>query len=205
MKKIIERIALFLFILLFNSCNMEDFNLNKLSTSDIAPTFYVPMAYGTFKVKDYIPPIGSDYQVIIVPEVDLNTFNWHKGTLSFRTDAVDSAYMDVTFTNSTPMKMQIQFSFTDYTSEITKSKVFDSGIIIEGSVDATGKVVSSSVASEKFPLDNSDLQIIKTTDGIKCTVKFFQPGDPVMVKNLKESEFKIQLNLKANVLLDKLN
>ena len=46
-------VLLFAAIMLF-SCNLDDFNLNKLADPiDIVPDVYAPLAYGTFKVKDF--------------------------------------------------------------------------------------------------------------------------------------------------------
>ncbi len=199
----IQSIA-FLLIFLLCSCHLEDFNLDKLSVTS-KPTIYAPLAYGTFKVKDYLPYVGADDQAVYYPEIELTQFNWNKGEVTFNSDAIDSTYLVVTFTNGTPMKMQVQFSFFNYSTGTVSGQTYDSGVLPSGTVDASGKVTQSSVTTMKYLLNSNDLQVIKTTDGVRCIVMLKDSGSPVIWKNLKESEFKIQINFKANVLLGKLN
>lgn len=194
----------FLLIFLFNSCHLEDFNLDKLSVTS-KPTIYAPLAYGTFNVKDYLPFLGADDQVVYYPEIELTQLKWDKGETSFNSDAIDSTYLVVNYTNGTPMKMQVQFSFMNYSTGTVSGRTFDSGVIAAGTADASGKVTQPSFAAIKYLLDRNDLQIIETTDGVRCIVKLIDSGTPVTVRNLKESQIKIQINFKTNVLLGKLN
>lgn len=198
----IQSIA-FLLIILLSSCHLEDFNLDKLSVTS-KPTIYGPLAYGTFKVKDYLPYVGADDQVVFYPEIELTPQSWNRGEASFNSDAMDSTYLVVTYTNGTPMKMQVQFSFTNYSTGAVSGSTYDSGIILPGTADASGKVTQPTITAKEYYLNSNDLQTIKATDGVKCIIKLIQTGNPVLVKNLKESEFKVQLNLKTNVLLGKL-
>ena len=192
-----------LFIFLY-SCNQEGFDLNKLSTSDIAPKIYAPIAYGTFNVKDYLPGnLGADDQMINITVINLTPITWYKGNMSLPSNALDSTAMEVTLTNSSPMNAQFEFSFTDFYSGIAYGKTY-SGTVNSAISNNTG-TFQPVTTKFIFLLDSSDLEIIKTTDGLKCVVTLLQPGTPVKVKSVKDSEFKIQLNFRSRIYLDKLN
>lgn len=207
MKKRKSQYIAILLIFLFGSCHLEDFNMDKLSVKS-TPTIYAPLAYGTFNVKDYLPFIGPDDQVVYYPEIELTQFKWNKGEVSFNSDAIDSTYLVVTYTNGTPMKMQVQFSFINYSTGTVSGKPFDSGILPSRTATAapnanssTGSAIQPSVTTVKYLLDSNDLQVIKATDGVRCMVKLIDSANSVTVRNLKESEFKIQINFKTNVLI----
>jgi hypothetical protein len=210
MMRKIQSIAILLIILL-SSCHLEDFKIDKLSVTS-KPAIYAPLAYGTFKVKDYLPYMGADDQVVYYPEIELTQFKWNKGEVSFSSDAIDSTYLIMTYTNGSPMKMQVQFTFIDYSTGTVSGRPFDSGILPSGTVTGAANnagelvnVTKPSVTTVKYLLDSNDLQTIKTTDGVKCIVKLIDSGNTVTVRNLKESEIKMQINFKTDVLLGKLN
>jgi len=193
--KLIRILRFLIIAILLNSCNLDDFDMNKLSFTDMRPKVYTPLAYGTFNVSDYFSPIGSDADIINVAEIDLKAIDWDKGTLSFKTNALDSVFVVATITNNTPMKMRVRLDFMDYASKTIQGDPLESGEILPGTV----------LIDKKFPLDANDLSVIKNTDGLRCTVSLFPSGNAVTVKDLKESKFSIQVNFQSRIIPDKLN
>jgi hypothetical protein len=112
----------------------------------------------------------------------------------------------VAFTNGTPMKAQLQFSFIDINSGTSYGKTFDSGIMAAGKMDATGKVVEPVTTRREFPMNSTDLNNASIADGLRYTLKLFQPDNgSVIVNNLKESLYKVQISFRAPLNLSKLD
>jgi len=188
------------------SCHLEDFNLSKLAkANDIKPEVFAPLAYGTYTVGDHLTTPLLDTDTIKANETDLDLMIQDKTGVSLSSSAVDSAYLVVTYTNSTPMRMNVSFDFINLATGAVISKKYDSGLIESGNTDATGKVTQPVTTRIEFGMDSIDMKDITTADGIEYTVKLFLPaGGTVIVKNLKESQFKLQISLRAIVTLGKL-
>jgi hypothetical protein len=189
------------------SCHLGDFNLDKLApANDIKPVVYLPLAYGTYTVGNQLTTALANTDTIKVNEIDLNPMIYDKTGVSFSMNAIDSVYLVVNFTNGTPMKMRVQFDFIDKSTSAVYGKIFDSGLMPSGKMDATGKVIESVSTKVVFPMDSNDMNNMTLADGIQYTVKLFQPDSgSVIVKHLSESQFQIQISVKAPVSLSKLN
>jgi len=187
--------------MLFYSCHLDDFNMDKLAVAkDIKPVFYAPLAYGSYKVGDHLTTPYLDNDTIKVAEIDLDPITYNKSGVSFKSNAIDSVYLVVTFTNGTPMKMQFLFDFINLGTGIVYGKIFDSGLMDAGKMDATGKVIQSVSTRIEFPMDSNDLNNITIANGIKFDVKLFQPDSgSVIVKNLKVSLLKVEIAIRAPV------
>jgi len=198
--------TVFLSALLSWSCHLEDFNLDKLAdANDIKPVAYAPAAYGTYKVGDILFTNYADDDTVKVPELDLDPIIYDKTGVTFSSPAIDSVYMVVHFTNGTPMKMQVLFKFIDLNSGTAYGKIFNSGVMQAGKMDATGKVIESVTTRVEFPMNSSDLNNFNQANGIEFEVKLFQPDSgSVVYKNLRESLFKVQISFRAPVSLWKL-
>lgn len=182
----------------FWSCHLDDFNLKKLAVTHIRPVIYTPLAYGGYTVGDQFTTPLLNTDTIKVAELDLNPIIYDKSGVSFSLTGMDSVYLVVHFTNETPMKMQVLFDFTDQATGTVNGKIFDSGLMQEGQMDATGKVIQPADTEVIFPMDSNDLNNITLSDGIEFKVKLFQPDTgAVIVKNLKASEFKVQISMRA--------
>jgi hypothetical protein len=207
MRKILTLLGiLVLSVVLFWSCHLEDFNLDKLATpKDIKPMVYAPLAYGNYKVGDILTTPYADNDTITDPVTVLDPIMYDKTGVSLVNDAIDSLYLMVNFTNGTPMKMQILFKFIDLNSGAVYGKTYDSGIMQSGKVDAAGRVIESVTTRVEFPMDSNDLNNISSANGLEFNVRLFQPDNGVViVKNLKESLFDVQLSFRAPLSLWKL-
>lgn len=206
-KEILFSGVIFISVLLCWSCHLEDFNLNKLAEpNDIKPVVYAPLAYGSYLVGDQYSTILSDNDTITVPEIDLDPVTHNKANVTFTSQAIDSVYLMVAFTNGTPMKVQLQFSFIDINSGTIYGKTFDSGMMAAGKMDATGKVVEPVTTRREFPMNSTDLNNASLADGLRYTLKLFQPDNgSVIVKNLKASLYKVQISFRAPINLSRLD
>ncbi len=189
------------------SCHLDDFNLDKLArVDDVKPIVYVPLAYGSYLVGDQYSTLLGDNDTITDSEIDLDPVIHNKTNVTFTSNAIDSLYLMVAFTNGTPMKVQFQFSFIDINSGTVYGKTYDSGVMAAGKTDATGKVVEPIITRIEFPMDSTDLNDASLADGIKFVVKLYQPDTGVViVKNLKESIYKVEIAFRAALNLGRLD
>lgn len=180
------------------SCHLGDFDLNKLAKVDIKPVFYIPLAYGGYTVGYFLNTPLLNFDTIKVAEIDLIPIIYDKTGVSVSYKGLDSVYLEVNFTNGTPMEMQVTFDFIDKATGTVISQVFDTKLMPAGIMDATGKVVQPVSTSREFPMDSKDLDNITTADGIEFNVTLFQPDTgAVIVKNLKASLINVQISVRA--------
>lgn len=202
MRKIIMFASMSLFTaILFFSCHLEDFNMDKLAVAkDVKPVFYAPLAYGSYKVGDHFTTSYLDNDTIKTVEIDLDRISYDKTGVSFKSNAIDSVYLVVNFTNGTPMKMQFLFDFINTGTGVIYGKIFDSGVMDAGKMDAMGKVVQPVSTRIEFPMDSNDLNNITMANGIEFNVKLFLPDSgSVIAKNLKASLLKVEIAIRAPV------
>lgn len=189
-------LALLVAAILLFSCNLEDFNLKKLTNKeDIIPDIYAPLAYGTFKVSDLVTSPGpGDNSQIPLGGWTLNPIILSKTGTSFRNAAVDSVYLITHFTNNTPCEMSFDFSFIDATG-LTIGNTFSSGVI-------PADVTDFRIQFDLGPLDQDNLG--NATD-LKLSINLASPtGKSIFYKDAKNKQFTINLSFYAPVNLRKL-
>ena len=189
--------ALLIAAILLFSCNLEDFNLKKLTNKeDIIPDVYAPLAYGTFKVSNLVTSPGpGDNLQIPLGGWTLNPIILSKTGTSFRNAAIDSVYVITHFTNNTPCDMSFDFSFFDSATNLPIGNSFSSGVIPAGVTDFR-------IQFDLGPLDQDNL--MKATD-IKLSIKIASPtGSFIIYKAAKNTSFAINLSFYAPVNLRKL-
>lgn len=136
LKKINSGVVLFLIAIMLFSCNLEDFNLNKLADpSDIVPNVYAPLGYGTFKVSDLVTAAVPDAFPITPGGLPLVPVVISKSGTSFRNAAVDSVYLITHITNGTPTDMEFVLSFLSTPAGPAIGKTFSSGVVSAGAKD----------------------------------------------------------------------
>lgn len=206
-KALIVSGTIFISVLLFWSCHLDDFNLEKLARADdIKPVVYAPLAYGSYLVGDLYYTSLDDNDTITDTETDLEPVTHNKANVSFTSNAIDSVYLMIAFNNGTPMKVQFQFSLIDINTGSVYGKTYDSGVMEAGKTDATGKVIEPVITRLEFPMNSTDLNNASLADGLRYTVKLFKPDSGVVtVKNLKESLYKVQIAFRAPLNLAKLD
>jgi len=189
-------VLVFAAVMLF-SCNLEDFNLHKLSkTNEITPDFFAPFAYGTFKVSDLAPtPAPPDNVPIPTIGIDLDPVIISKVGTSFSSAAIDSVYLITHFTNDTPCEMEFELSFVT-ASGIQVGKSFPSGRIEVGAKDLRIPLF------DLGPVDQYNLE--QATD-IKLSFKLFPPTTGnISYGAVKSKQFSVKISFYAPVDLQKL-
>jgi len=130
-------IVLFIMATMLSSCNLEDFNLNKLADPvDITPEVFAPLAYGKFKVQDLVTFVIPD-TARIPPGVGLplNPVSISKTGTAFRNTAVDSVYLILHITNESPVDIQLTLSFLSSLTGPAIGKTFTSAPVPAGIKD----------------------------------------------------------------------
>lgn len=191
-KRFISGIVLFSAALMMFSCNLEDFNLNKLSkTNDIVPDVFAPFAYGTFKVSDLVPtPAPPDNAQIPTIGINLDPVIISKLGTSFSSAAIDSVYLITHFTNDTPCDVEFELSFVT-ASGIQIGKSFPSGIIAAGAKDFRIPLFGLS------PVDQNNLE--QATD-IKLSFKLLPPTTGnITYGAVKSKQFSVKISFYAPV------
>lgn len=129
-------IVLFILAVMLFSCNLEDFNMNKLADPvDIVPEVYAPLAYGTFKVDDLITAIIPDTFQIPLSGLALDLIAIDKTGTSFRNAAIDSIFLILHITNESPVDIQLTLGFLSSNTGPAIGKTFTSVPVPAGSKD----------------------------------------------------------------------
>ena len=188
---------LFAAIVLF-SCNLEDFNMNKLADPvDIVPDVYAPLAYGTFNVKDLVTvPAPPDNTLLPAGGFPLIPLPVIKTGSSFSSAAIDSVYLITYITNNTPADIEFNLSFLSSAAGPATGKVFNSGTIPANSPEFRIPLFGLG------PTDQSNLQ---SASYIKLDFKLIPPSPgPVTYGDVKAKSFTIKISFYAPVHLWKL-
>jgi len=188
-------VLLLIGVLLF-SCNLDDFNLNKLAaTTNIVPKAFAPLAYGTFKVSDFTAsPAPADNTPVPVAGLDLSPLIISKLGTTFSNAALDSIYLITLFTNNTPCVMEFELSFLD-NSGTQMGKLLLSGPIPVGAIES--KI--------KFPLGPIDQTNLQKAALIQMDFKLFPPASGTITYGVaKTKSFTTKLSFYAPVTLQNL-
>jgi len=192
-KRFISGIVLFAAALMLFSCNLEDFNLNRLSrTNDVVPDVFAPLAYGTFKVSDLAPvPAPPDNAQIPAIGINLDPVIISKVGTSFSSAAIDSVYLITHFTNETPCDVEFELSFVT-ASGIQIGKSFPSGKIAAGAKDFP--------ILPYFGLGLADQNNLEQATDIKLSFKLFPPTTGnITYGAVKSKQFSVKISFYAPV------
>ena len=196
-KKFISGVVLLFAAIMLFSCNLEDFNLKKLANpNDIVPDIFAPVAYGTFKVSDFVPiPTLDDNFPIPNSSLSLDSVIISKVGTTFRSAAIDTVFLITHFTNSTLVDIEFNMSFIDKFSGNPPAKSFPSGKIAPGAIDQM-------IQFKLGPTDQNNLQ--NATD-IKMSFKISSPATgSITYGAVKSKPFTIKIYFHVPVNLQKL-
>lgn len=196
-KKFNSGVVLFLLASILFSCNLEDFNLKKLSNGeDIIPDVFAPLAFGTFKVEHLVNAPIADVFPIPAGGLSLDPVILNKTGISFSIAAIDSVYLFNLFTNNTPCAIAFEMSFIDKVSGNPFGKIFTSEMIPPGAID-------QKIAFKLGPIDMDNLQ---NASDIKLIFKLSSPdgAKPILYRDVKKALFTTKISFYAPVNLRKL-
>jgi len=188
---------LFLAASILFSCNLEDFNLKKLTNGeDIIPDVFAPLAYGTFKVENLVTVPISDAFPIPTGGLTLDPVLLNKTGTTFSLAAIDSVYLFTHFTNNTPCTIAFEMSFIDKVSGNPSGKIFTSEMIPPGAIDQ--KI--------EFRLGSIDMDNLQNASDIKLDFKISSPdgANPILYGEVKKTLFTTKISFYAPVNLRKL-
>lgn len=196
-KKFNSGVMLFLAASMLFSCNLEDFNLKKLSNAeDIVPDVFAPFAFGTFKVEHLVTAPIADIFPIPAGGLTLDPVILNKTGTSFSIAAIDSVYLFTNFTNNTPCAIAFEMSFIDKTSGNPHGKIFTSEKIPPGAIDQ--KI--------EFKLGPIDIDNLQNASDIKLIFKLssIDGANPIIYRDVKKTLFTTKISFYAPVNLRKL-
>ena len=184
--------------LLLASCNLSDFQTNKLvAPTDLNPVLYMPVASGNYLVKDYthFPELGN--MPVPEPKIDFDTIRYDMTQLNFIPIAVYSMVIIVKTVNESPMRLQYSFSFT--------GKTVTSPLLQGAKLNANGDVIESVKDSIEYKLNYAEILNLGITPSIDMAVSLFQPASgSVIAKVLKFSSISVKVGFRAPVNLVKI-
>ena len=163
------RSALLLLLLpvIFLSCNLEDFNLKKIvRPNDIIPVYSAPIGYGTFKISDLAPAALPSTFLIPAGGLTLQPVVISKSGTSFTSAAIDSAYLVITFTNTTLCNIAFELSFINSSTGAHYDTFKANPDIPPTSKDYP----------VRFNLGPNDLTLLKRATDVELTFKLLPPS-----------------------------
>ncbi len=183
-----------------NSCNLSDFETSRLTEpTDLKPVVYLPVAYGTYPVKDFatIPQTGN--AVVLQPQINFDLFPipYDLKGMNFSTLAIDTMVVIVKTVNETPMKLQYKLSFT--------GTMMDSGTLKGAKLNSNGDVLEAARDSLEFGLNAAEIKMLGTAPILGLSISLFQPDTGSVIANvLKSSQVIFKIGFRAPVNLVKI-
>jgi hypothetical protein len=193
-----SQILLFMLAVSLVSCNLEDFNLNKLAKpTDVIPDIFAPLAYGSFKIKDLVAaPEPNDNSQVPAGGITLEPILLNRSGTTFRSDAMDSVYLVIHFTNNTPVDIEFTINFSNGTAGSQIGKSFVSENIPPGAINQ--KIIFG-----LGPQDQDNLQIAKSFN-LSFRITSPDATNPETYGVIKNTSFTTQLYFYAPINLGKL-
>lgn len=196
------RFCWFIGILLFflYSCNLSDFETERLiEPTDLKPVIYLPVAYGTYPVKDYAVISQTGNTIVPQPQIDFipSPIPYDLKGLSFSTQAIDTMVVIVKTVNETPMKLQYNLSFTGTS--------MNSGKLQSAKLNSNGDVLEAARDSLEFGLNAAEIKMLGTAPVMGLAISLFQPDTGDVVANvLKSSQVSFKIGVRVPVNLVKI-
>jgi hypothetical protein len=182
------------------SCNLSDFETDRLiEPTDLKPVVYLPVAYGTYLVKDFatIPQTGNT--VVTQPQINFDSYPipYDLKGVSFSAQAIDTMVIIVKTVNATPMKLQYKLSYP--------GTMMDSGILPSAKLNNNGDVLEAATDSTEFGLTAVEVKALGSSPVMDLYISLFQPDTGVVLANvLKSSQVSIKIGFRFPVNLVKI-
>ena len=172
-------------VLLFQACNLDDFELDRLTDpTDLKPELFAPIASGNYSVKNFVSLSGNS-SAAVPALVALTPISYDINGIQFSDAAVDSVTLLVTMNNQTPM--ELSYTITSTYLGLQMGKSYTSGVIAPGA-----KVTN------EFGLSRTDMENIDLSTRLLISALLAVPsGGTVTEQQLLNSDFGIQVSLKG--------
>jgi hypothetical protein len=189
-----------LITLLFVSCNLSDFNLDKLTDpSGLNPVIYRPFSSGSYVVNDYTTFTWSGNTIVTADPLNFKPILYPLNGITLNTKGIDSMVVIVKTVNETPMKYRYTITFN--------GTVLDSGttLLNEAATDSQGNVTVASKDSIEYKLNPADINNLATATQVDLNISLHQPGTaPVVANALKFAQISMKIGFRAPINLFKL-
>jgi len=190
-----------LITMLFVSCDLSDFKLDKLiDPSGLNPVIYRPFSSGSYVVNDYYTPFTwSGNTIVTADPLNFKLPPYPLNGITLNTKGIDSMVVIVKTVNETPMKYRYSITFN--------GKTLDSGatLLNEAATDSQGNVTGSSMDSIEYKLNPADINNLATASQVDLNISLHQPGTaPVVASALKYAQISIKIGFRAPINLFKL-
>jgi hypothetical protein len=189
-----------LITLLFGSCNLSDFNLDKLTDpSGLNPVLYRPFSSGSYVVNDYTTFTWSGNTIVTADPLNFKPILYPLNGITLNTKGIDSMVVIVKTVNETPMKYRYTITFN--------GTVLDSGttLLNEAATDSQGNVTVASKDSIEYKLNPADINNLATATQVDLNISLHQPGTaPVVANALKFAQISMKIGFRAPINLFKL-
>ena len=195
MKKVLLIIWYLAMASLLGSCDLSDFQLDRLAkTDELSPVFYRPVSIGNYVVKDYAIVPGSGNTPVTVDSLLFKMIEYPLDSLTLNTTGTDSMVVIIKTVNETPMKLRYSLSFAGTT--------LDSGskLLSAATINKQGDVIASSRDSLEYQLNSVDVKNLGTATQMDLSIKLFQPKEgPVLANVLKTSSITFYIGFRARI------
>lgn len=189
-----------LIAILFVSCNLSDFKLDRLiDPNGLNPVLYRPFSSGSYVVNDYTTFTWTGNTIVTADPLNFKLIPYPLNGITLNTKGIDSMVVIVKTVNETPMKYRYIITFNGTT--------LDSGttLLKEAATDSQGNVTATSKDSIEYKLNPTDINNLATAAQIDLNISLHQPGTaPVVASALKYAPVSFKIGFRAPINLFKL-
>lgn len=187
--------------LLLASCNLSDFQFNKLTDpSGLSPIIYRPVSSGSYIVKDYtvFPWVGNT--IVPVDSLKFRMITYPLDSMNFNTSGTDSMVIIIKTTNETPMRYRYVLSFTGTSMDSRVYSKYLNGAII----NSQGDIIEASNDSIEYKLNAQDVKNLSIAPEMDLAITLYQPlQGPVLANVLKFAPISFKIAFRAPINLFK--
>lgn len=190
---------LFAVALFLVSCDLSDFQMERLATtSELSPVIYRPVSVGTYVVKDYVTIPLSGNLPVKADSLKFRPIVYQLDSTQFKTAGTDSMVVIIKTINETPMRFRYSLSYTG-TTMYSGSKLLSAATI-----NPHGDVIEASSDSLEYKLTKADVSNLGTATQMDLLVTLYQPEKgPVLANVLNYSPITFHIGFRAPVNLFK--
>ena len=196
-------LPLAVFILALISCNLSDFQLNKLATpTGLSPFIYRPILTASYAVKDYavVKELGNtpfkedSLNFSLLPPYPLDG-------MALNTTGNDSVSVIIKTLNESPMKYRYTLSISGTALKSSSKQKYLSA----ATINTQGDVIENSKDSLEYHLSAADIVNLGQANQFNLSITLYQPDKgPVLANVLKTSSLSFFIGMRARINLFKI-
>ena len=201
MPKNYTRCLLGIMVLFLMSCNLSDFQTDKLvDPQGLTPVVYRPFASGVYEVKDYAVFPGAGNTPVTMDPINFRLIPYPLNGVLLNTSGTDSMVVIIKTINETPMKYGYTLAFSGTTIDSRAQKKF----LAAASINSQGDIMEASTDSLEFKLTATDVKNLGAATQIDLLITLNQPDKgTVLASVLKSSRISFAIGFRARLNLFK--